>query len=1028
MHINKVLLVLLLLTQCAFAQIDNSLSIQKHRKYGHFNKIQESYTLDNYFDQNRNKMGLTPKDDMRLIKSETDRFGITHNKYAQFYKGVPVFGATYILHENQNKIVSANGYFLPFLDISVLPTVVTSKIQGIVKKYIESNQEELGEPDGFKIINSSLVIVDAGFERFTGNYKLCYFSEVEFDNGHRLQYFIDAHNAKVVNVISAINHHGVPGQIETNYYGIKNITVDSISENKYHLFDPTRGVDGISVFSYVDTSYISSSSPLFEFGEFDLRRSAGEVMYGTQSFYDLLKKEFDWLGVDNNNRSFNANILGASRFVNAYWNGEDASFGIGDCRYGALTTIDIVGHEYMHGIIQETSDLVYLNEAGGINESLADIMGVTLEYIYEPQHFNWILADQILLEEGLDPFRNMKDPESLEQPAVYKGNFWNDYLDVHESSAIGNKWFQILSEGEISVNSSGSSYDVDSMGVLETAKFVFYVNRFYLPRFTDYNSFYLFSIEAAKEYFSDDQQIINNIKEAWNAVGLPSENYEGYLDLALSSDKVSVCSVGDSVPVEFYLKNVGAIDYNPAIGDRVTVTVEFNEEEQTIEYPIVQSIMAGDSIHVVYDKLLVEATDDDIRVVYRLYVTDAITNNNFVWVQVGDAFIGPGDLRLQVSLTPGECGDFSQSYRIRIRNIGCKDISKEEDYVINIKNKDTGQLLWEAILNSEDDLLAGYTFRTDTILNLGFEESTNLLFELKYEKDPNLENNTTEIVGEIKREIGPDYYNDFNDTLSLNKDIDIQILNSSTYTSDTSYRFNHIRLYEYENESWFYATGSDEEAEQICEKFDPWDEYDRTSIIAACVDMTNNLEPIMAFNLVQITNRDDSINNVLDCALKISWDGLATKNFIEVKDSILITDQVDFQIYRREIPLPSEFVGDVIFNFRTATGIEDFKDDFLEYDVFLMDNLHFLEPVSSYNSLEENKVVLYPNPVIDILELNSENELQRVEIYDINGSMVLSIADKRLKYIYMGNLYSGVYFVKLLRIDEKESVHRVVKI
>lgn len=47
----------------------------------------------------------------------------------------------------------------------------------------------------------------------------------------------------------------------------------------------------------------------------------------------------------------------------------------------ALTTLDVVAHEFGHAWTENTSNLIYLNEAGALNESFSDIAGVTVELV-----------------------------------------------------------------------------------------------------------------------------------------------------------------------------------------------------------------------------------------------------------------------------------------------------------------------------------------------------------------------------------------------------------------------------------------------------------------------------------------------------------------------------------------------------------------------------------------------------------------------------------------------------------------------
>ena len=46
--------------------------------------------------------------------------------------------------------------------------------------------------------------------------------------------------------------------------------------------------------------------------------------------------------------------------------------------------LDIVAHEITHGVTEFTSDLIYLNESGALNESFSDIMGTAVEFFFQP--------------------------------------------------------------------------------------------------------------------------------------------------------------------------------------------------------------------------------------------------------------------------------------------------------------------------------------------------------------------------------------------------------------------------------------------------------------------------------------------------------------------------------------------------------------------------------------------------------------------------------------------------------------------
>lgn len=70
-------------------------------------------------------------------------------------------------------------------------------------------------------------------------------------------------------------------------------------------------------------------------------------------------------------------------------------------------------------------------------------------------------------------------------------------------------------------------------------------------------------------------------------------------------------------------------------------------------------------------------------------------------------------------------------------------------------------------------------------------------------------------------------------------------------------------------------------------------------------------------------------------------------------------------------------------------------------------------------------LVLIPNPSMNIIELQTEAEIKKVEIFDQNGRLILSSPEK---IINVSQLLSGVYFVKCLGINKKLYCSKFVKI
>lgn len=66
---------------------------------------------------------------------------------------------------------------------------------------------------------------------------------------------------------------------------------------------------------------------------------------------------------------------------------------------------------------------------------------------------------------------------------------------------------------------------------------------------------------------------------------------------------------------------------------------------------------------------------------------------------------------------------------------------------------------------------------------------------------------------------------------------------------------------------------------------------------------------------------------------------------------------------------------------------------------------------------------LYPNPVRDILNIEIENDIQSIEIYNIQGQKVLSSNQKQLN---VSDLATGMYMVRIQDIDNNIATKKIV--
>ena len=240
-------------------------------------------------------------------------------------------------------------------------------------------------------------------------------------------------------------------------------------------------------------------------------------------------------------------------YNNAFWNGSLTVYGDGDGvnRREFSGALDVVGHEHGHGITDCTSDLIYQNESGALNESFSDIMGNSVEFfVDEPVASNcqralgqatcadwWVAEDIDLVLDAVPGFRNMADPEEDADPDHYSEYIVTsaDYGGVHSNSGISNHAYYLLVNGGMNAScaaplSHASAHctdgdvqdnDLSVTGIgLEDAERIFFAGFAALPSNATMCEARAGAEAAAGALFGAASQQAQSTTEAWLAVGL----------------------------------------------------------------------------------------------------------------------------------------------------------------------------------------------------------------------------------------------------------------------------------------------------------------------------------------------------------------------------------------------------------------------------------------------------------------------------------------------------------------------------
>lgn len=103
--------------------------------------------------------------------------------------------------------------------------------------------------------------------------------------------------------------------------------------------------------------------------------------------------------------------------------------------------------------------------------------------------------------------------------------------------------------------------------------------------------------------------------------------------------------------------------------------------------------------------------------------------------------------------------------------------------------------------------------------------------------------------------------------------------------------------------------------------------------------------------------------------------------------------------------------------------VDDLKIYNYELSPTEISNLYNYNVLSSSDFNQNNlEVSLYPNPVRDILNIEIENDIQSIEIYNIQGQKVLSSNQKQIN---VSDLASGMYLVRIQDIDNNIATKKI---
>jgi zinc metalloprotease ZmpA len=443
--------------------------------------------------------------ELKVTRGSKDEGGVSHIRYQQFFKGVRVFEGEAISHVDPQLNVTVTSSLRPNLTLDVTPAIP----QGVA---VATAVKELKIKGPHNPPSVALEILPKGerspVDRLTWHVTIPV--ENDTDEPAVWETFVDARSGIVVWRFNALENSAALATGKTMYTGNRTLNVDyqpivfgSFLIPRYYTRDLTRGLVGGGNYTVNMNSSTIGSGSLFvsstpSFGN-NLKDNSNpatagaDAHFGVQSTWDYFKFRHVRNGVDDLGTRTHARVHYGLNIENAYWDASCFCLKLGDglSKFYPLVSLDVIGHEFAHGVMRAEANLTYSGESGGLNEASSDIFGTMVEYYVNsavdvPDYWigerairaNWAFGFYFQTK----ALRYMNDPHKDGiSPACWSPGL--GAMDVHYSSGPANHMFYLLAEGG---TSKCNGNFVGGIGRINAAKIWYKAVRDHMTSSTNY--------------------------------------------------------------------------------------------------------------------------------------------------------------------------------------------------------------------------------------------------------------------------------------------------------------------------------------------------------------------------------------------------------------------------------------------------------------------------------------------------------------------------------------------------------------
>ncbi|WP_148614573.1 M4 family metallopeptidase [Nocardioides rubriscoriae] len=468
----------------------------------------------------------------------TDADGTTHVRLQRTYRGLPVLGGDLVVHQASNASLEGVSQTLAApLSLSAEPALAATRAlaRALAPARATRSIDHLRAAQ-----QAPRLVVDALGATPRLAWEVQTRGRQADGTPSRLATYVDARTGTVLRRIESI--HTADGQGTSLYSGTVPLSV-TLSGSSYTLTDAAHGNAKTTDMQNKQDSTVcqlfgsctngvayTSADNLFGTGSNANRETAAvDAHYGGAMTFDYYKNVLGRNGIFGNGVGAPSRVHYGRNYVNAFWDGAKMTYGDGDGKsYGPLVSLDVAGHEMSHGVTENTANLTYSGESGGLNEATSDIFGTMVEfYANNPNDpGDYYIGEEFDLAKGVG-FRRMDNPISDgSSPNCYSTNTKN--LDVHYSSGVANHFFYLLAEGSGTKTIGGKVHSsttcngstIAGIGRDAAQKIWFRALTTYFTSGTTYAQARTGTISAARDLFGAGSTQEATVAAAWSAVSV----------------------------------------------------------------------------------------------------------------------------------------------------------------------------------------------------------------------------------------------------------------------------------------------------------------------------------------------------------------------------------------------------------------------------------------------------------------------------------------------------------------------------